>query len=150
MKYLIIFLLGAASGAFAYVYFIETPRIAAQSAMPAQVEQPRASSSDKPLTSASIKEELNRTGQVVRKKATEVGHSIASATHRARISAMINAKYTLDRDLSARAISVDVNEGKVTLRGNVASDELIARAISLALDTEGVNEVVSLLTTGNS
>ena len=38
------------------------------------------------------------------------------------------------------------SEGTVTLTGTVGSAELIGRTVSLALDTEGVTEVVSLLT----
>ncbi len=150
MKYLIIFLIGAASGVYAYIYFIESPRTTAHASAPVESEKTTANSStansDKALNTATIKDELSRTGQVVRRKAVEVGHSIASATHRARIVAVINAKYTLDRDLSSRAISVDLDNSKVTLRGKVANADLIARAITLALDTDGVSEVVSQLT----
>ncbi len=151
MKYLFLFLFGAACGVFGYIHFVETPREAAVVSSP--VEKPHSppvdttpAPADKPLSAASIKDELSRTGQVVRHKAGEVGATLASATQRARIATVINAKYTLDRDLSSRAIDVDVDGTKVTLRGTVANADLIARAITLALDTEGVGEVVSQLT----
>lgn len=97
------------------------------------------------LTSDEIKKDLEHSGQVVRTKAVAVGETVASSTSNARIVAVIKAKYTLDKELSARAIEVDCDKGDVTLRGNVASPALIAKAIALALDTDGVSKVQSLL-----
>jgi hyperosmotically inducible protein len=92
-----------------------------------------------------IKDELARTGRVVREKTGEAGARIADATADARITAAIKSKFALDRDLSALSISVNTTQGKVTLAGTVASAELIKRATTLALEVDGANEVVSTL-----
>ena len=92
-----------------------------------------------------IKDELGRTGQVVRRAATEAGHAIADATADARITTAIKAKLLASRDLSALNISVNTTAGVVTLSGAVASPEHISKAILLAMETDGVREVVSSL-----
>ena len=86
-----------------------------------------------------------RTGQVVRRAATEAGHAIADATADARITAAIKTKLLASRDLSALNISVNTTAGVVTLSGSVASLEDISKAILLAMETDGVREVVSTL-----
>jgi hypothetical protein len=98
------------------------------------------------LNAPEIKEELARTGRVVRSKTEAAGHTIATSVDNGRIVSFIKAKYAFDKDLSARAIDVDAANGKVTLRGTVSSPELLGKAVALALDTEGVMEVNSLLT----
>jgi osmotically-inducible protein OsmY len=92
-----------------------------------------------------IKDELGRTGQVVRRAAAEAGHAIADATADARTTATIKAKLLTSRDLSALDISVNTTAGVVTLSGSVASTEHISKAILLAMETSGVREVVSTL-----
>jgi hypothetical protein len=93
------------------------------------------------LSGDDIKDDLARTGQVVREKAKVAGAKIADA----RITTMIKAKYVLDRDLSARAIQVDVQDGHVTLTGTVPSLDLVGKATALALDTDGVENVTARL-----
>jgi BON domain len=97
------------------------------------------------LSSADIKDELARTGQVVRRKASEAGRAIADATADARITAAIKGKLLASRDLSALDISVNTSAGVVTLSGFVSSSEHISKAILLAMETDGVREVVSTL-----
>lgn len=97
------------------------------------------------LTPAEIDRELEQTGRVVRTKTASVRQSLSNA----RVIAMIKGKYAADNDLSARTISVDADAGKVTLRGTAPSAELIARAITLALETDGVTTVDSQLTVAN-
>jgi len=92
-----------------------------------------------------IKEELSRTGQVVRREASAAGRAIADATADARITAAIKAKLVASRELSALNISVSTTAGVVTLSGTVSSPEHVGKAILLALDTEGVREAVSTL-----
>jgi hyperosmotically inducible protein len=92
-----------------------------------------------------IKDELARTGQVVRRAATEAGHAIADATADARTTTTIKGKLVASRDLSALSISVNTTAGVVTLSGAVASSEDISKAILLAMETDGVREVVSTL-----
>jgi hypothetical protein len=92
-----------------------------------------------------IRDELARTGRVVRRKAAEVGTKVADATVDARTTAAIKAKLALDSQLSAWDISVDTTAGRVTLAGTVTSPELIQKAMSLALEQDGVDEVISTL-----
>jgi gas vesicle protein len=92
-----------------------------------------------------IKEELSRTGNVLRRSAREFGSVVADASADAAITAKIKAKYALDRDLSALSISVNTTDGRVTLAGNVGSPEQIGKAMLVALETEGVREVNSTL-----
>ena len=93
------------------------------------------------LRSEDIKDELARTGQVVRREAREAGHAIADA----RVTGAIKAKLLASRDLSALNISVNTTAGVVTLSGFVTSSEHISKAILLAMETDGVREVVSTL-----
>jgi osmotically-inducible protein OsmY len=97
------------------------------------------------LRSEDIKDELARTGQVVRRKAREAGQAIADATADARTTAAIKAKLVASRDLSALHISVNTTAGVVTLSGAVSSPDHIGKAMLLAMDTPGVREVVSTL-----
>jgi len=94
------------------------------------------------LTPAEIKEDLAKTGTVVRTKTAAAGRGLSNV----RIVAVIKGKYALENELSARTINVDADAGKVTLHGTAGSAELIARAIALALETDGVNTVESQLT----
>jgi hyperosmotically inducible periplasmic protein len=92
-----------------------------------------------------VKEDLGRTGQVVRRKAQQAGQAIADATADARITAAIKGKLLANRDLSALSISVNTTAGVVTLSGTVNSLDEISKAMMLAMETEGVTEVVSTL-----
>jgi hypothetical protein len=97
------------------------------------------------LRSEDIKDELARTGRVVRREAHEAGQAIADATADARVTTAIKAKLLASRDLSALNISVNTTAGVVTLSGFVTSSEHIGKAILLAMETDGVREVVSTL-----
>jgi osmotically-inducible protein OsmY len=94
------------------------------------------------LTPDDIKNDLAKTGQIVRTKAQAVGGKITDT----RIVTVIKAKYVMDHDLSAIDISVDSQDGEVALGGTVASPELIGKAVVLALDTDGVRGVTSKIT----
>ncbi len=97
------------------------------------------------LRTNDIKDELARTGEIIRRKARETGSAIADATADARITATIKAKLVKERDLSALSISVNTTAGVVTLSGTVPSTEAISKAMLLAMDTDGVREVISTL-----
>jgi hyperosmotically inducible periplasmic protein len=97
------------------------------------------------ITSEQIKEELARSGRVIREKATKAGEAISDAATNTRISATIKTKLLQDTGLSALNIDVDTSAGVVTLSGTVSSPEQISRAMDLALQTEGVHKVVSTL-----
>src|SRR6185503_4376943 len=92
-----------------------------------------------------IKEELARTGQVIREKARKAGDTIADATANARTTGAIKTKLVGDTGLSAFKIDVDTSDGVVTLSGTVSSPEEIASAMQLAMEAEGVHRVVSTL-----
>ena len=92
-----------------------------------------------------MKDELARTGQVVRRKAQQAGQAIADATADSRMTGLIKAKLLVNHDLSSREFSVTTTAGVVTLSGTAASAEDISKVILLAMDTDGVREVVSKL-----
>lgn len=97
------------------------------------------------LSGSDIRRDLEKTGEVVRTKAREAGTSVANATSNARIVSSIKTKYALDKDLKARSIEVSCDAGHVVLRGSVATEALVGKAVAFALDTEGVVEVKSQL-----
>jgi osmotically-inducible protein OsmY len=161
-----IFLVGAAAGAYALYTFQEKRAAAAATTKPAEVApaHPAPSLSDQAreeakaakaavaaklaewhLTPDEISKDLARSGEIVRTKAEAVGSSIASSTANARIVTTIKTKYTLDKDLSGRAIAVACENGHVTLSGSASNPTLIAKAVALALDTDGVTQVTAKL-----
>ncbi len=97
------------------------------------------------LSGDDIKHDLQKGGEVIRTKAQSAGSAIAVHANNAKLVTVIKTKFTLDKDLSARSIEVKADQGKVVLLGTVASEELIGRAVALALDTDGVTEVKSQL-----
>ena len=97
------------------------------------------------LTPEDIKADLAKGGQVVRRKAQEAGHAIADATADARITGAIKAKLLASQDLSALNISVNTTDGVVTLSGQVSSPDDIGKAVLVAMQTDGVREVISTL-----
>jgi hyperosmotically inducible protein len=153
MKAFFALVLGLAVGGAAvwfYVAYRNNPRVqsaqqkletAAKSARDAAQEELRALH----LRSDDIKEELGRTGRVVRRAASDAGHAISDATADARITGAIKAKLVASRDLSALNISVNTTGGVVTLSGSVSSPDDVGKAIVLAMGTEGVREVISTL-----
>jgi osmotically-inducible protein OsmY len=169
MKALFFFVIGAIAGAYAFSYFQDkdtahaTAPHTTETAVPAETASPSLSQKAAAsahsakeavaeklaqwhLTPEEVRADLDHTGQVVRTKAREIGTNLSAKTSNARIVTVIKAKYTLDNELSARAIEVDCDAGVVTLKGAVANPALIAKAVGLALDTEGVSKVTSLLT----
>ncbi len=92
-----------------------------------------------------IRDELARTGRIVRQKASQAGKAIADATADARTTAAIKAKLLANRDLSSLSISVNTTDGIVTLSGSVPTAEDIGKAMVVALDTDGVKQVISTI-----
>jgi len=166
-KALFFLLLGAAAGAYGFYYVQQKNLEAAKTAEASHAEKstkPAPSMADRArdeaksvsdsvankltewhLTPNEIGAELERTGQVVRTKAQSAGDSIANASSNARIVTVIKTKFAIDKELSARAIAVDCDSGQVTLHGTVANNALIAKAVGIALETDGVSQVKSLL-----
>ncbi len=92
-----------------------------------------------------IKEELARTGRVIRRKAGETGQAIADATADARLTAAVKARLLTEPGLPSSGISVNTTDGIVTLSGAVPAAEDISRAMIVALETGGVKQVISTI-----
>jgi hyperosmotically inducible protein len=97
------------------------------------------------LGAEELKKEMAEKGKIIRKKAEKVGEEVAQQIEDSVITSKIKAKYAASAELSAFDISVDTSQGVVNLTGTVDSYESIAKAIEMALDTEGVKEVDTLL-----
>jgi hypothetical protein len=97
------------------------------------------------LHADNIKDELARTGQIVRTKAQNFGAQVADAASDARAVTEIKAKYAKDSTLSVWKISIACNQGHVILSGTVSSPDDIGKAVALALDADGVHDVTSKL-----
>jgi osmotically-inducible protein OsmY len=97
------------------------------------------------LRTDQIKDELARTGKIVRRKAQDLGAEVADATADARTEAAIKAAYAVDPNLSVWKISVSATQGHVTLSGTVSNSDDIGRAVALALNVDGVRDVTSTL-----
>lgn len=151
MKTLFIFIIGILVGLAIY-WFVLQPKashapatVATASTNAESAAAETGQSWREKLNPEKIQEELNRTGKVIREKSAEAGAAIANATADASITASIKARLLKDSGLSAFKIDVDTNDGTVTLSGTVSSDQQIARAMEIALDTDGVHRVISTL-----
>ena len=157
MKSAVFFLLiGAVVGAIGWRYYQRTQNPTIGQRIDRVADKTRQAASDTKeavagkaedlkLAPKDIKDELAQTGRVVRSKARVVGDRMDDA----RIVAVIKGKYVVDNNLSALAISVECQEGEVKLTGSATSPENIGRAITLALETSGVHNVVSQLVVRN-
>jgi hyperosmotically inducible periplasmic protein len=151
MRFLLALIIGIAIGAAAIWYF-GSHQSSVKSAT-TQIEDAAKSAKDTveeklrvlDLRTNDIKEELAKTGRVIRKKAGEAGKAIADATADARTTGAIKTKLLASKDLSALSISVNTTEGIVTLSGSVPNSDSIAKAMLLAMETDGVKEVISTL-----
>jgi osmotically-inducible protein OsmY len=97
------------------------------------------------LTTGEIENELSHTGQVVRRKAQDIGQAAVNTASDARAVADIKAKYAMDHSLSVWKISVSCNQGRVKLSGTVSSPDDIGKAMALALEAPGVRDVTSTI-----
>jgi hypothetical protein len=153
VKVIIALILGMVIRAGAFWYLSSTDRGAELRSAGKQVESAtkpardavRQNLSTLDLNPQEIREELARTGQIVRRKTREAGQAISDAASDTRITATIKGKLVADRDLSALSVSVSTTGGVVTLSGAVSSAEQVGRVMNLALETEGVREVISTL-----
>ena len=153
MRFLLVLILGIAIGAAAVWYYREHNHQAPNQSTGEQIESAAKSARDTiqdklrslNLRGSDISNELARTGRVIRQQAHEAGQVISDATTDARITAAIKAKLVRDPDLSAWNISVNTTDGVVTLSGSASSAENIGKAVFLAMETEGVRQVISTL-----
>jgi osmotically-inducible protein OsmY len=141
------FVLGIATGASGYWYL-------QQDAGKAQLEQARAqvkssvtnlSARIGEISVEAVKEELARTGMVVREKAKAAGRAIADTAANARVTSTVKARLLAEPGLPSMRINVDTTDGLVTLSGKVDSAEQVAQAVKITLATEGVHKVISTL-----
>ena len=92
-----------------------------------------------------VRQELERTGLVIRQKAAQIGTAIAETTADARVTGAIKARLLSEPGVSSMGIDVNTTGGVVTLAGSVSSHEEVAKAMKIALDTDGVLKVISTL-----
>jgi hypothetical protein len=144
MKALICFILGVVVGVAAHAYLAPSPNRTTVAGAREGTTDARQTVKEA-FDPATIKDELAKTGKVIREKARQAGEVISDATANARATASIKTRLVEDKGLSAFKIDVDTTDGVVTLSGTVGSYEEIDRAIKLALETEGVYKVVSTL-----
>ena len=97
------------------------------------------------LNGDQIKDELARTGQVVRRKAHDIGEAAVTGASDAAAVTEIKANYAVDPSLSVWKISVSCSQGHVKLSGTVKSPHDIGKAVALALEADGVRDVTSTL-----
>lgn len=150
-RMLFCFLLGLGTGAGGYWYLQQDAAKAhlaqAQSEVVTNAQKFAAAMKAKmsDWSAEGVYEEMARSSMVVREKAKAAGQSVAGAAANARITATVKAKLVAEPGLSAFSINVDTTDGFVTLSGKVDSPDHVARAVKLALDTDGVHKVVSTL-----
>lgn len=97
------------------------------------------------LTPEQIREELARSGKVVRNRARTLVNQVSDAAGDVRTTGAIKEKLASDPDLSAWSISVSTTAGHVTLDGTVGTEGLVAKAIVIAMETDHVIDVTSKL-----
>jgi hyperosmotically inducible periplasmic protein len=153
MKLFLALVIGIAIGGGAIWYYNTTQGKARVTAAGEQIESAAKSATEAVqkklhalnLRPQDIKEDLAKTGQVIRRTAEKTGQAISNATADARVTAKIKAKLVASKDLSALSISVNTTAGVVTLSGMVPSTEAISKAMLVAMETDGVREVISTL-----
>lgn len=151
MKTLLVLLIGAALGVGVYIYFNksgarrEMDRAGDRASETAGDLKEKWTNTMADFDTDEIREELNRTGRVIRKKAAQAGTAISDATSDARITAQIKSRFAVESDLSVLKISVNTTDGVVTLAGTASSHEAITKAMKVVLEVEGANQVVSTL-----
>jgi hyperosmotically inducible periplasmic protein len=97
------------------------------------------------LRADQVKDEMARSGKIVRRKAQEIAGNVADAASDARIVAAIKTKYAADSDLSVWSISVSCHDGHVALSGTAPNAEGVGKAVALALEVDGVQDATSTL-----
>jgi hyperosmotically inducible periplasmic protein len=145
------FIIGLVAGALGYSYLTDHYRKedldAARAKLITGADKVKTAIQDKisEIRTEDVKDELNRTGMIVREKAKKAGEALADATSDARITAAIKAKFLKEPGLSSMKIHVETTDGLVTLSGTVPTHEEVAKAVKLSLETDGVQKVISTL-----
>jgi hyperosmotically inducible protein len=94
------------------------------------------------LTRADYTEQMARDS---REQAKATGDTVGASIDDAWIHTKLTSKLITDKDTPARKINVDVENGVVTLRGEVSTAAAKDEAERIAKDTEGVKRVRNLL-----
>ncbi len=97
------------------------------------------------LKADEVKKELAAKGKVVRTQSRVWASELKGAAVDSKITAEIKGKYALDKEVSALDISVNTTDGVVTLSGTASSYDAISKAMLIAMETEGVRQVVSTI-----
>ena len=97
------------------------------------------------LRTNDLKADLAHGGQIIRQKAQQAGKAIADATADARITTAIKAKLFASHELPAMSISVNTTAGVVTLSGTVHSLQELGKVMLVAMETDGVRQVISTM-----
>jgi hyperosmotically inducible protein len=146
MKTLLTLILIVAVGFAAYWFFTKEEPLTMKKAQEEMAKGARKlGDAIEEIDTDKVKEELARTGKVVREKADRLGEAVKDVSADARVTTAVKAKLVADPDLSALTISANTTDGVVTLSGTVSSHENISKAIRLAMETEGVQKVISTL-----
>jgi len=150
-KFLIAFTLGVVLGAGGFWYLEQDQAKRAlrdaEHSVAGSAEKATGTIHDKlnEIKGEDIQRELERFGVVIQEKAREAGTAIWDATANTRTSAAIKAKLLTEPGISSMNINVDTTDGVVTLAGAVASPDQVAKAVKVAMETEGVTKVISTL-----
>lgn len=150
-RFLIAFILGVIAGVWGYHYFLRDDSqqkiYALSHSVVTNAERVSGAIQEKvsEIRTEDVKKEIEQGGIVVREKVRQAGGVISDATANARSTAAIKTKFFTEPGISALGINVDSSDGVVTLSGTVTSHEHVAKAIKLAMETDGVQKVISTL-----
>jgi hypothetical protein len=97
------------------------------------------------LSPETVREEILKTGMVVRDKARQAGSAVADYANDARITASLKGRLLSHSAASALQINIETTDGLVTLSGTVPTHEAVTQAVRTALEIDGVRKVVSTL-----
>ena len=143
-KLLFGFVLGVLAGAWGYAVIHKSPTRRNAGAPSGGFAQD-ASRIFKDIRVEDVRQEIERTGLVIRQKAAQIGTAIVESTADARVTGAIKARLLSEPGVSSMGIDVNTTGGVVTLAGSVGSHEEVAKAMKIALETDGVVKVISTL-----
>jgi hypothetical protein len=143
-KLLFGFIMGVLAGIWGYAFVQKTPTHRNAGAANGGFAQD-AGRVFRDIRTDDVRQELERTGLVIRQKAAQIGTAIAETTADARVTGAIKARLLSEPGVSSMGIDVNTTAGVVTLAGSVSSHEEVAKVMKIALDTEGVAKVISTM-----
>lgn len=112
-----------------------------------------AAQSQKQDTGKKVGQQLDELGRTIKKGLKDAGESIREQFTRARasvhdmnVTARVYSRLHWDKCLSTSNLDLEVKKDVVTLRGAVPDAKAKLKAVELARDTVGINDVVDQLT----